>query len=210
VHIKNRGGRANLYKSTWVKKGTEGGNTHGFSRQAFVGSLPVDAEAIPDDIKSRLSSEELAFVERAVIGPARVTAEMKRREAEHRLKDPLWRLEDAGRLLREAAALSVDAHVPQGRLKAVADALAAVKAVGGAYRPDVRKEDFLATALDAIRSAARAIQDGHYGNAPAEGVRRSKVYADWIEITREVEGTGRQEGLLRALQRTGWVKSKGR
>ena len=38
MHIKHRGQRALLYRSSWVKKGTEG-NTHGFSRQTYLGSI---------------------------------------------------------------------------------------------------------------------------------------------------------------------------
>ena len=58
-------------------------------------------------------------------------------------------------------------------------------------------------ALDAIRMAAEGIHAGDYGSAPVDGARRSKVYGDWIEITRDVEGTGGATGLLRALQSRG-------
>jgi hypothetical protein len=206
VHIKKRGNRAMLYRSVWVKKNTEEGNTHGFSRQTFVGSVPVDAEAIPDDIKSRLSGEEIAFLDRTLIGPARAAAETARRVAEQRLRDPMWRLEEAARFIREAASLSADALVPQGRIASVAEALSAVKSFGGPpSRQEVQKTDPLGAALDAIRTAARAVGAGHYGTAPDEGVRSSKVYGNWMEICRAVEG-----GLLRALQARGWVKAKGR
>jgi hypothetical protein len=209
MHMKRRGSRALLYRSVWVKKGAEG-NTHGFSRQSFVGSVPVDATAVPDDVRSRVKSDELAFLHAKLIAPARAAAEAARQAEEHKKRDPVWRLEEAARLVREAAALSTDAHVPQGRVKAIADTLTAVKVVGATARAELPRTDPLADALQALRAAARAVNEGRYGNAPEEGVRRSRVYATWLEITREVEGTGGEDGLLRALQRGGWVKAKGR
>ena len=208
MHTKRRGSRFMLYRSSWVKKNSEE-NSHGFSRQHFVGSLPVDAEAIPPDLACQLSDDELAYVHRTVVTPAKATAEAARREAARRAVDPIWRLEEAARLVREAAGLSVHAQVPGGRVKALADALGEVKTFGGAPRQESRKNDPVGDALDGLRAAGRAVAAGHYGQAPAEGVRRSKLYADWIEIVREVEGTTAQGGLLRALQRAGWVKSKG-
>lgn len=207
MHIKLRGARALLYRSHWVNKGAEG-NTHGFSRQTFVGSMPLDATAVPDDVRARITSDELAFLHARLIAPAREAAEAARQAEEHKKRDPIWRLEEAARLVREAATLSTDAHVPQGRVKAIADTLTAVKVVGAAARAELPRTDPLADAVQALRAAARAVKEGRYGSAPEEGVRRSKVYADWIEITREVEGG--EDGLLRALQRGGWVKAKGR
>jgi hypothetical protein len=209
MHIKRRGSRALLYRSVWVKKFAED-NTHGFSRQSFVGSMPVDATAVPDDVRSRVTSDELAFLHARLIAPARDAAEAARQADEHKKRDPIWRLEEASRLIADAAALSSTALVPQGRVKSVADALAGVKVLGAAGgRADVPRTDPLADALQALRAAARAVREGRYGKAPEEGVRRSKVYANWLEITREVEGTG-EDGLLRELQRSGWVKAKGR
>jgi hypothetical protein len=203
MHIKTRGTRAMLYRSSWIQKGVEG-NSHGFSRQTYVGSLPTDTVLVPDDLKAKLSSAELAVLERVVVGPARAAADVAKRQTEHRARDPMWRLDDALRLIREAAALSGDALVPQGRIASVADALASVKSVGAAQsRQQPPKADPLGAALDAIRMAAQAIHAGHYGSAPAEGARRSKIYSDWIEITREVEGTGGAGGLLWALQGRG-------
>ena len=209
MHAKRRGHRILFYRSSWIKKGAVG-NSHGFARQHFVGSLPVDAEAVPGELASLLSGDELAFVQRTVVAPAKTAAEAARRETERRARDPIWRLDEALRLVREAAALSADAHVPHGRVKSLVDALAAVKTVGGVSRQDARREDPLGDALLAVRAAAKAVTSGHYGQAPAEGVRRSKIYEDWIQITREVEGTGAQGGLLRALQSAGWVKAKSR
>lgn len=210
MHIKLRGARALLYRSHWVNKGAEG-NTHGFSRQTFVGSIPLDAPTVPEDLRSRITSDELAFLHAKVIAPAREAAEAARLAEEQKKSDPVWRLEEAARLVTEAADLSSAALVPQGRVKSVADALAAVKVLGSAgARVDVPRSDPLADAVQALRSAARAVSEGRYGTAPQEGVRKSRVYARWLEIAREVDGTGGEDGLLRVLQRTGWVKAKGR
>lgn len=209
MHIKTRGKRAMLYRSSWIQKGAEA-NTHGFARQHFVGSLPIDAEAVPNDLAARLSNEEQAFVQRTIVIPAKAAAESTRREAERKARDPMWRLDEALRLVREAAALSADAHVPNGRVKSIADALSDVKSLGSAPRQEPRRGDPIEDALEGLRAAGRAVAAGHYGQAPAEGIRRSKVYADWIEIVREVEGATAQGGLLRALQRAGWVKAKTR
>lgn len=208
MHIKFRGARALLYRSTWVPKGAEG-NSHGFSRQSFVASIPVDATGLPDDLRSRMSDDELTYVEAKLIVPARQAASAAREAEEHKKRDPIWRLEQAARLIAEAADLSGAALVPQGRIKAVSDVLARVNVLGNGGR-DVPKGDPIADALQALRAAARAVNEGRYGNAPDEGVRRSRVYANWLEIAREVEGTSGEGGLLRALQRTGWVKAKGR
>lgn len=213
MHIKLRGTRALLYRSTWVRKGTEGGNTHGFSRQSFVASMPLDATAVPEDVRARISSDELAFLHAKLVAPARDAAEAARLAEEQKIRDPLWRLEEAKRLITEAADLSAVALVPQGRVKSLADALAAVKVLGSAGgRFDGPRSDPLADAVQALRSAARAVDEGRYGTAPEEGVRKTRVYARWLEIAREVDGTGTggEDGLLRVLQRTGWVKAKGR
>lgn len=209
MHTKRRGSRLMLYRSTWIKKNSEN-NSHGFSRQQFVGSLPVDAEAIPEGLACQLSDDEIAFVHRTIVTPAKANAEEARREAARRAVDPIWRLDEGARLIREAALLSVHAQVPGGRVKALADALGEVKFFGGAQLQESRKNDPVSDALDGLRAAGRAVAAGHYGQAPVEGVRRSKLYADWLEIVREVEGTSAQGGLLRALQRAGWVKAKGR
>lgn len=210
MHIKIRGARALLYRSTWVRKGAED-NSHGFSRQSFVGGIPLDATIVPEDLRSRITSDELAFLHAKLIAPAREAAEAARLAEEQKKRDPLWRLEEAKRLITEAADLSAVALVPQGRVKSLVDALAAVKVVGGAGgRLEGPRSDPLADAVQALRSAARAVDEGRYGTAPEEGVRKSRVYARWLEIAREVDGTGGDDGLLRVLQRTGWVKAKGR
>jgi hypothetical protein len=213
MHIKKRGLRAMLYRSIWVKKGAEG-NSHGFSRQSFVASLPVDSVAIPEKLIALLSVKEAEYVDDKLLEPARLAAEALRAQAEHERRDPVRRLDEAAKLVREAAALSADAVVPQGRIKAISDALADVKSLGGSPlslppRPEPHKTDPLAEALNAIRAAAQAVRDGHYGHAPIDGARRSKPYEIWMEISRDIDGTSGPDGLLRALQSRGWVKARG-
>jgi len=213
MHIKKRGLRAMLYRSAWIKKGAEG-NSHGFSRQTFVASLAVDSQSLTEKLTALLSAEEADYVDKNLLVPARLAAEALRVQAEKERRDPVRRLDEAAMLVREAAALSAGAVVPQGRIKAIADALATVKSLGGstlqsAPRQDAQKADPLVEALNAIRAAAQAVRDGHYGNAPVDGARRSKPYEIWIEISRDIDGTSGPDGLLRALQSCGWVKARG-
>lgn len=202
-----------LYRSAWIKKGAEG-NTHGFARQSFVASLPVDSIAIPGELTALLSAEEADYVDKNLLVPARLAAEALRMQVESERRDPVRRLDQAARLVREAAALSADAVVPQGRIKAIADALATVRSLGcstlpSAPRQEAQKADPLVEALKAIRAAAQAVRDGHYGHAPIDGARRSKPYELWMEISRDIDGTSGPDGLLRALQGCGWVKVRG-
>lgn len=46
VYAKNRNGRVQLYRSTYVRKGANG-NTHGYAKQEFVGSLPAQSLGHP-------------------------------------------------------------------------------------------------------------------------------------------------------------------
>ena len=91
MHIKRRGARALLYRSSWVAKGAAG-NTHGYSTQTFVASLSLDAANLPDGLENKFSSDELKYLESKLFGPARIEIEQQKRDAEHRQIDPLWRL----------------------------------------------------------------------------------------------------------------------
>ena len=213
MHIKKRGLRAMLYRSAWIKKGAEG-NTHGFSRQTFVASVAVDSQSLSEKLNALLSAEEADYVHKNLLMPARLAAEACRVQAENERRDPVRRLDEAAKLVREAAALSAEAVVPHGRIKAIADALATVKSLGdpalpSAPRQQVQKSEPLVEALNAIRAAAQAVREGHYGHAPVDGARRSKPYEIWMEISREIDGTSGPDGLLRALQSCGWVKVRG-
>ena len=70
MHIKQRRGRALLYRSEWVPRGIAG-NTHGFTRQVYIGSIAVDATEVPAELLKRLTKEEVEFVEKSVCRPTR-------------------------------------------------------------------------------------------------------------------------------------------
>lgn len=206
MHIKKRGSNALLYRSVWVRKGAEG-NSHGFARQLYVGSMSLLATEIPSDTGAKLTPAERDFVERRVVHPARHAVARARADAQKRALDPQWRLDESLRLLREAAQLSTQIAVPAAGVRELQDTLAAVRVIGAPARPADR--DPLQHVVDALRSAARAISSGFYGPAPDEGVRKSHVYARWLEISEQVDGSA-ADGLLRELQARSWVKTKSR
>lgn len=70
MHIKKRGNTLSLYRSVWVPKGTRG-NTHGFSQQKFVASLPEGSTDIPAHVRDLLTQHETQFVEQSICAPAR-------------------------------------------------------------------------------------------------------------------------------------------
>jgi hypothetical protein len=63
-------------------------------------------------------------------------------------------------------------------------------------------------ALSAVRVAAKAARDGHYGRAPLAGVRDSKTYQRYLALTHALIGEN-DDSLMRGLQRIGFVKMKG-
>ncbi|OOG58067.1 hypothetical protein [Polaromonas sp. C04] len=216
MHIKKRGTRAMLYRSHWVAKGTTG-NTHGYAVQTFAGSVPLDAETLPAGLKDKFSIEETEFLESKLFQPARLAANQKRRAVELREADPVWRLEEAERLTREAAHRSERGLVPDAKVRAVQSALSAVKTIAQAQtqpRTQVMvaeqpKSDPLRDALIAIKSARDAVSAGRYGSAPAEGVRSTYPYKLWAEIFETVGGS-ESDSLMRALQGRGFAKTRGK
>lgn len=199
-----------FYRSHWVAKGAQG-NTHGFSLQRFVGSLPLDAQVLPEELAARLTPTELAFVEDRVLRPARQAAEREQRLAAARTRDPLWRMDEAIRLLQEVSTLTNERPIPLGRVKLLRDVVAALpfQAQTGSLQQVV--QDPLSVAVAALKSAAEAVASGHYGSAAPGGSRKSPVYQHWQAVTRHVEGGGPGTvSLLRALQMKGWVKTRGR
>lgn len=225
MHIKRRGTKAMLYRSSWVPKGAAG-NTHGYSTQTFVGSLPIEAEALPGELENKFSSAELRYLDDKIFQPARLAAQQKVRAAELREADPIWRLDEAARLTLEAAERSERGVVPDGRVSAVQAALGRVKTISQALslvKPSVHptpvtpaapvavpgKDDPLRDALIAIKTARDAVLAGRYGTAPAEGVRATYAYRTWAEIFEAIEGTG-NGSLLRALQSKGFAKTRGK
>jgi hypothetical protein len=214
VHKKTRGKTAHLYRSNWVPKGTVG-NTHGFAQQTFVGSLPVAATALPDELAPRLTESERAYVEARICRPAREAADRARREAELREVDPLWRLAEAARLASDAAERSQRRRVHRQRVQDVSEALAKVQLLDPIVETKApeRRTDPLPDALNAIRAAAAAVRSGAYGRAPENGVRSTRPYRLWSEIYEAVCGTDGDPSngsLMRALQDRGFAKSRQR
>lgn len=220
MHIKRRGNRAMLYRSSWVPKGSSG-NTHGYSTQTYVGSLGVDAERLPAELENQLSAVELEYLEHKLFLPARIEAEQLKRAVEQRETDPIWRLEEAARLSAEAALRSERGAVPNVKVVAIQTALGKVRTItplqvvpSPASSPipssvESSRPDPLRDALFAIKAARDAVMAGRYGSAPAEGVRATYAYKKWSEIFEAIEGTG-GDSLLRALQSKGFAKTRGK
>lgn len=209
MHIKRRGLRAMLYRSKWVAKNTRG-NTHGFSEQTFVGSLSINAVSVPEPLKGRLTSAELDFIEQQILLPARLAEEQARRVDAARHRDPLWRLEEAQRLLEQVAALSHESSVPAARLRTLKEAVTSIQVHPRATHAADQPTDPLRDAVSSLEAAAKAVAGGRYGRATPGSSRRSQVYENWQAIVKHVEGgTAGNESLLRALQAMGWVKSRG-
>ncbi|AQV96470.1 hypothetical protein BJN34_21620 [Cupriavidus necator] len=210
MHAKFRDGLANLYRSHYVRKGMENNNTHGFSKQKFVGSLPADSLSIPPELVEKLTDAERSYVERKVIEPARQAAEARRLAELARERDANWRVVEAARLLREARDL---AEAGPGVLDAAGtagaeEALGSLRAVVQHSVADC-SADPLQQALEAIQYAARAVREGRYGKAPSGNVRATDEYQLWGAIKSAVDGDP-GECLLRALQDVGFVKVRGR
>ena len=220
MHIKSRGRRAMLYRSSWVPKGTNG-NTHGYAVQQFSGSLPLDSVSLPSDLENKFSSPELHLLETKIFQPARQAAQEKVRAAERRESDPIWRLDEAARLTLEAAERSERGYVPNSRVAAVQAALARVKTItptpthalapatpqSGAQVPasGQSKGDPLTEALLAIKAARDAVLEGRYGTAQLDKARASHAYRLWSEILEAVEGN-KSTSLKGALQDRKYVK----
>lgn len=209
MHIKKRGNRAMLYRSSWVAKGTDG-NTHGYSKQQYLGSLDLKAEDLRAELQARLSAAEVEFVMAKVVGPAREAAERLAQQQVVKQRDPMWRLEDALRLVKEAGVLSEFALVPDGRVDSLRGELQKVRTVQASQVRPSPSSDPLLEALEALHRAASSVRDGRYGVAPNEGVRGTRTYQTWVQIYREIEGSAGPESLLRALQGAGFAKAKSR
>lgn len=208
MHIKQRRGRALLYRSAWVPKGADG-NSHGFTRQVYVGSIAQDATAIPVELSGRLVGDELEFVEDRVCRPARERIAELAREAERRERDSAWRVAEATRLVEEAAERSGEQAVPAVTVTRLRETLERVRVASDQAKPKTAPvTDPLADALAAVRIAAQAVASGRYGRAPAEQVRTTQTYKLWAELFDLVQGES-DSSLLRALQAKGFVKKRG-
>ncbi|MDE2252918.1 MAG: hypothetical protein KGL42_01415 [Betaproteobacteria bacterium] len=209
MHLKFRRGSALLYRSTWVPKASAG-NTHGFSRQTYVGSMPTSAEAIPSALRERLSDDECAFIDARICAPAKAAAERLRMEEERRERDPGWRLVEAQRLVAEAAERSAAQPVTAVTAERLMDAVGRLRVTGNPQAAEpAMTSDPLAEALSAVRSATQAVANGRYGKAPPEQVRTTRTYKLWADLWAAVEGET-EGSLLRALQDRGFVKRRGR
>ena len=208
MHIKQRRGRALLYRSTWVPKGVEG-NSHGFTRQVYVVSIAADATEVPAELRERLTEDEVEFVEKTVCQPARERIADQAREAERRERDPAWRVDEASRLVEEAVERSVQQPVPAVTVTRLRETVEQLRVAGDQAKPRAGPPaDPLAEALSAIRSAAQAVASGRYGKAPAKDVRGTRPYRLWAQVLDAVQGEG-DGSLLRALQDKGYVKRRG-
>lgn len=208
MHIKQRRGRALLYRSAWVPKGTEG-NSHGYTKQAYVGSIAADATAVPAELQERLVKDEFDFVEDRVCRPARERIAELAREAERRERDPAWRIAEAARLVEAAAERSGEQPVTVTAVTRLREELDRLRVAGGVPTAKVAATtDPLAEAVSAVRAAAQAVAGGRYGKAPLEQVRTTRTYRLWAELFDLVQGES-DSSLLRALQAKGFVKKRG-
>lgn len=207
MHIKRRGRTACLYRSRWVPKGASS-NTHGYALQSYVGSLPVDSCAFPEELAGKLTDCERDYVERSICEPARMVDDLARQEAVRRETDPVWRLVEARRLVDEAVERSQRRRVPRDCVQPVADALERVSVFDSVdARQQLHLTNPMLHALTVIQAAAAAVRDGAIGTAPDSGARTTRAYALWSQIVAEIEGTV-DNSLLGALQVRGFVKRR--
>lgn len=205
---KLRNNRIALVESRYVRKGAAG-NTHGYSTAVTLCRLSAEATSLPSEVAKKLTEDQLRYLDENLFGPNRRLEAEARAVAEVRATDPGWRLHEAARLVNEARALCVHRAVESAAITAVRDALDALQPPTQLQRPAApRPVDPLKAAIQAVNSATTAVAGGHYGEAPDTGVRESLVYRSWQALNDAV--TGPEEGSLqRALQRLGWVKTKG-
>jgi hypothetical protein len=206
VNFKRRGNRISLYRSSWVPKGPE--VSHGHTRQTFIGSIQADATEISPELAAALTLDECEALKRRVLVPAAVAREAAARLARQRDADPAWRLDEALRLITEAAersqALPVLTTRPQ-LLRAVVDKVKTlgVAASGSQSTPT---PDPLRDALEAIAGASEAVRQGRYGRGPKNGFRNTAVFRHWTEILAAVDAS--EHSLLRALQDAGFASRR--
>lgn len=209
MQIKYRHQSALLYRAQWVRKG-EQDNTHGFTRATFVGSMPRDAQEIPERLADKLDATERSLVEQRLCEPARERARLELERARQHAADPSWRL-------REALGL-IDAAIPLCEVQAVAPSLLEALRVALRRLPGQRiaalpasgepeAQDPLEQAVGKVEQAAAAVREGLYGQAPKSNARGTAVYSSWERLQDAVQGDA-DDSLLRALQRRGFVKRK--
>ena len=127
MHMKIRGNTACLYRSKWMKKGADGGNTRGYAVQNYVGSISARAQSVPEALREMLTAPEVEYLMNAICAPAVEVAEQLQRSAELHERDPCWRLEEAARLVGEAAVRSADWPVALAKIAAVTASLVQIR-----------------------------------------------------------------------------------
>jgi hypothetical protein len=208
MHIKQRRGRALLYRSEWVPKGAQG-NSHGYTKQLYIGSIAADATSLPAELRVRLTENESEFLERKVCRPARERIAELARETERRERDPSWRIVEALRLVEEAVERSAEQPAPAVTVTRLREELDRLRVAGDQAKPRAAPTtDPLAEALSAVQGAAQAVAAGRYGKAPPDQVRTTRTYKHWAQLLEAVQGEG-DGSLLRALQDKGYVKRRG-
>lgn len=205
MNFKRRGNRVSLYRSNWIPKGP--GVPHGYTRQLFIGSIQADATELPAELQAVLSPNEREELELRVLQPARIVKASALQKARFRETDPVWRLEEALRLVNEAAECSLTSAVPEGRKLALKSALEKVMSIGGGT-PAAATPEPLQAALKAINAASHAVRQGRYGRGPKSGFRSTPVFRRWTEILAAVDGG--EHSLLRALQDAGFATRRSR
>lgn len=208
MNFKRRGNRISLYRSIWVPKGPN--VTHGHTCQYYVGSICADATALPSELADKLSTDECAALECKVLGPAREAKTAELRRAQAREVDPNWRLDEALRLVAEAALRSQADGVLISRIQALKTAVGKVKTVGALPEAPsaLFSSDPLGEALKAIAAASQAVRQGRYGRAPDSGFRKTQVFKQWTAILAAIDGA--EGSLLRALQEVGYATRRKR
>lgn len=208
MHVKQRRGRALLYRSAWVPKGADR-NTHGYTKQVYVGSIALGATAVPVELQERLATDELDFIEDRICRPARDRIVELARESERRERDAAWRIAEAARLVDEAVERSGEQPVPAVTVTQLRERVERLCIAGRVPTAKVAATtDPLAEAVSAVRAAAQAVAGGRYGKAPLEQVRTTRTYRLWAELFDLVQGES-DSSLLRALQAKGFVKKRG-
>lgn len=205
---KLRNNRIALVESRYVRKGAAG-NTHGYSAAVTLCRLSSGATSLPSETAKKMTEDQLRYLEENLFKPnLRLEAEA-RAAAEARATDPGWRLKEAARLVAEVRELCVHKAVDITAISAVRCELDALQLPTPQERPAApRAVDPLKAAIQAVNAATGAVAGGHYGEAPDVGVRESLVYRSWQALNDSLTGSA-ENSLQRALQRRGWVKTKG-
>lgn len=206
MNFKRRGNRISLYRSIWVPKGPD--VPHGYASQNYIGSISADATTLDSELAELLSAAERSTLEYRVLAPARAEQEAAVRRSKQREADPAWRMEEALRLVNEAAERSQTTAVPATRAQSLKSAVDKVKTFGGAASGPsaITPSDPLRDALKAIGAATEAVRQGRYGRGPQSGFRKTTVFRQWTEILAAVDGGERS--LLRALQAMGFASRR--